>query len=76
LLRPFTNASVHRARTKWVTIVDFWARTDGRTRGADEQDYLYGLAESVRELYPLVRDDYLFALEVGVSCNIFTGVVN
>jgi hypothetical protein len=28
------------------------------------QDYLYHLAESVRELYPSVKDDYLFDLEV------------
>jgi len=34
---------------------------------ADEQDYLYGLAESVRELYPHVRDAYLFSLEVSLS---------
>lgn len=37
-----------------------------RYRSTDEtQDYLYKLAESVRELYPHVRDDYLFDLEVG-----------
>lgn len=29
-----------------------------------DQDYLYRLAESVRELFPTVKDDYLFELEV------------
>lgn len=28
------------------------------------QDYVYKLAESVRKLYPDVKDDYLFELEV------------
>jgi cation transport protein ChaC len=28
------------------------------------QDYVYKLAESVRKLYPNVKDDYLFELEV------------
>ena len=28
------------------------------------QDYLYHLAASVRELYPHLKDDYLFELEV------------
>jgi cation transport protein ChaC len=28
------------------------------------KDYVYKLAESVRQLYPDVRDDYLFELEV------------
>ncbi|KAK1921053.1 ChaC-like protein [Papiliotrema laurentii] len=31
------------------------------------KDYLYRLAESVRELYPHVRDDYLFTLEAAVK---------
>ena len=29
------------------------------------QEYLYRLAQAVRELYPHVQDDYLFELEVG-----------
>ncbi|WWC69048.1 uncharacterized protein I206_102984 [Kwoniella pini CBS 10737] len=31
------------------------------------KDYLYKLAESVRQLYPHVRDDYLFQLEAAVK---------
>jgi hypothetical protein len=31
---------------------------------ADGQEYVYKLAESVRDLYPAVQDDYLFELEV------------
>jgi hypothetical protein len=31
------------------------------------QEYVYKLAESVRKLYPDVRDDYLFELEVSAD---------
>lgn len=37
----------------------------------NDQDYVYKLAESVRKLYPDVRDDYLFELEVRSRPNLF-----
>ena len=63
-LRLFTNASVPQAITRLVVMILLHQRYKSQ---ADEQDYLYGLAESVRELYPHVRDAYLFSLEVSLS---------
>lgn len=39
-----------------------WIIGDGQANGSKE--YVYKLAESVRDLYPAVKDDYLFELEV------------
>ena len=41
-----------------------------------QQEYVYKLAESVRKLYPDVKDDYLFDLEVSVKIpNIVTAQI-
>nr|XP_018264460.1 uncharacterized protein I303_02627 [Kwoniella dejecticola CBS 10117]OBR86618.1 hypothetical protein I303_02627 [Kwoniella dejecticola CBS 10117] len=45
------------------------AKTISERRGPSglNKDYLYKLADSVRHLYPHVRDDYLFQLEAAVK---------
>lgn len=42
-------------------------QTVGDVQQLTIQEYVYKLAESVRDLYPAVQDDYLFELEASTS---------
>lgn len=46
-------------------VFEWVAETD------EYKDYVYKLAESVRQLYPDVRDDYLFELEASPTCHVY-----